>query len=88
MTQEQVQEFQIQTLRLPAIAVRGLVMFPKMILHFDVVRPKSIVAINRAMQGNQKIFLVAQKDSRTENPQKEDLYTVGVVAKVKQILKA
>ncbi len=88
MTQEQVQEFEVQTLRLPAIAIRGLVMFPKMVLHFDVVRQKSIVALNRAMQGNQKIFLVTQKDSKIENPKKEDLYTVGVVAKVKQLLKA
>lgn len=88
MTQEQIQITQVQTLRLPAIAIRGLVMFPKMVLHFDVARTKSIVALNRAMQGNQKIFLVTQKNSRVENPTKDDLYTVGVVAKIKQILKA
>ena len=73
-----------------AIAMRGLaaVMFPKMVLHFDVARKKSILALNQAMQGNQKIFLVTQKNTRVENPGKDDLYTVGVVAKVKQILKA
>ena len=88
MTQEQIQINQVQTLRLPAIAMRGLVMFPKMVLHFDVARKKSILALNQAMQGNQKIFLVTQKNTRVENPGKDDLYTVGVVAKVKQILKA
>ena len=88
MTQEQIQVTHVQTLRLPAIAIRGLVMFPKMVLHFDVARQKSILALNRAMQGNQRIFLVTQKSSRVENPTKDDLYTVGVVAKVKQILKA
>ena len=88
MTQEQIQMTEVQTLRLPTLAIRGLVMFPNMVLHFDVARQKSILALNRAMQGNQKIFLVTQKNSRVENPTKEDLYTVGVVAKVKQILKA
>lgn len=73
MTQEQIQVTEVQTLRLPAIAIRGLVMFPKMVLHFDVARQKSILALNKAMQGNQKIFLVTQKDSRIEHPKKEDL---------------
>ena len=88
MTQEQIQVTEIQALRMPAIAIRGLVMFPKMVLHFDVARQKSILALNQAMKGNQKIFLATQKNSRVEEPGKEDLYTVGVVAKVKQILKA
>ena len=89
MTQEQIQINQVQTLRLPAIAMRGLVMFPKMVLHFDVARKKSILALNQAMQWQPgKIFLVTQKNTRVENPGKDDLYTVGVVAKVKQILKA
>ena len=52
MTQEQIQVTEVQTLRLPAIAIRGLVMFPKMVLHFDVARQKSILALNKAMQGN------------------------------------
>ena len=88
MTQEQIEVNEEQILRLPAIAIRGLVMFPKMVLHFDVARKKSVLALNHAMKGNQKIFLVTQKNSRIENPEKDDLYSVGVVAKVKQILKA
>ena len=63
MTQEQIQVTEIQALRMPAIAIRGLVMFPKMVLHFDVARQKSILALNQAMKGNQKIFLVTQKNS-------------------------
>ena len=68
MTQEQIQVTEIQALRMPAIAIRGLVMFPKMVLHFDVARQKSILALNQAMKGNQKIFLVTQKNSRVEEP--------------------
>ena len=71
---------------LPAIAMRGIVMFPSMILHFDVGREKSILAIKEAMQKDQLIFLVAQKDYTVEEPQKEDLYKIGVVAKIVQLL--
>ena len=70
----------------PAIAMRGIVMFPSMILHFDVGREKSILAIKEAMKKDQLIFLVAQKDYTVEEPQKEDLYKVGVVAKIVQLL--
>lgn len=56
MTQEQIQVTEVQTLRLPAIAIRGLVMFPKMVLHFDVARQKSILALNKAMQATRKSF--------------------------------
>lgn len=75
MTQEQIQVTEVQTLRLPAIAIRGLVMFPKMVLHFDVARQKSILALNKAMQGIKAKFnfLVTQKNSRIEHPKKEDL---------------
>ncbi len=71
---------------LPAIAMRGIVMFPSMILHFDVGREKSILAIKEAMKKDQFLFLVAQKDYTVEEPQKEDLYKVGVVAKIVQLL--
>ena len=71
---------------LPAIAMRGIVMFPSMILHFDVGREKSILAIKEAMKKDQLIFLVAQKDYTVEEPQKEDLYKIGVVAKIVQLL--
>ncbi|MDD2956557.1 MAG: endopeptidase La [Oscillospiraceae bacterium] len=75
-------------LDLPMLALRGLVLFPKMILHFDVGREKSIRALNAAMKSGQQIYLAAQKDIQTDDPQESDLYSVGVVAEVRQILKA
>lgn len=72
---------------MPLIPVRGLVIFPYMVLHFDVARPQSIAALEQAMAREQKIFLVAQKDAACDSPTKEDLYTVGTVSKIKQILK-
>lgn len=72
---------------LPALALRGLVVFPNMVMHFDVGREKSIQALNTAMSGERLIFLVAQNDLNVEEPQEKDLYKVGVVAKVKQLLK-
>lgn len=56
MTQEQIQVTEVQTLRLPAIAIRGLVMFPKMVLHFDVARQKSILALNKRCRATRKSF--------------------------------
>ena len=72
---------------MPAVALRGLVAFPNMNMHFDVGREKSISALEFAMESNRKIFLVAQKSMLDENPQREDLYDVGVIARIKQILK-
>ncbi len=72
---------------LPLIPVRGLVVFPYMILHFDVARKKSIAALEAAMANNQQVFLTAQKDINVENPSADDFYSVGTVAKVKQLLK-
>ena len=80
----------IQTLKsqiLPLIAVRGIVIYPAMILHFDVARKKSISALEAAMANGQEIFLVSQKDLTVEIPTKDDLYSVGTVAKIKQLLK-
>jgi len=71
---------------LPTIAMRGIVMFPKMTMHFDVGREKSILAIKEAMKENQLIFLVAQKDYMIEDPGKKDIYKVGVVARIVQLL--
>ncbi len=71
---------------LPTIAMRGIVMFPSMTMHFDVGREKSILAIKEAMKKDQLIFLVAQKDYTIEEPQKKDLYKTGVVAKIVQLL--
>ena len=71
----------------PAIAMRGLVVFPKIVMHFDVAREKSIQALKAAMATDRKIFLVAQKDVVTDIPSGNDLYKVGVVAEVRQLLK-
>ncbi|MBR5232020.1 MAG: endopeptidase La [Clostridia bacterium] len=72
--------------RLPLMALRGLMIFPHMVLHFDVGRPRSIAALEAAMLENQKIFLVAQHDAEVEEPGVEDLCRVGTVALVKQVL--
>lgn len=72
---------------LPVIPLRGLVVFPKMVLHFDVGRKKSIEAIRSAMQANQKIFLVCQKDASVDDPAIGDLYEIGVVCDIKQMIR-
>ena len=74
-------------LHLPAIALRGLVVFPNNIVHFEVGRAKSIAAIEAAMHANSSIFLVAQKETDTEEPTARDLYAYGVVAEIKQVLR-
>ncbi|MBU5480943.1 endopeptidase La [Blautia sp. MSJ-19] len=72
---------------LPAIALRGTTILPDMIVHFDVSRERSIKAIEAAMLHDQKIFLVTQKDSEVEKPKMSDLYQVGTVAYIKQVVK-
>lgn len=72
---------------LPIIALRGMTILPDMIIHFDVNRSKSIQAIEAAMVEEQNIFLVTQRDPEVEDPTKEDLYTIGTVAKIKQLVK-
>jgi len=72
---------------LPLMALRGLVAFPNTVIHFDVQRDKSRVALEKAMKGGQELFLVAQRDLRIEDPEAADLYTVGVIARVRQTLK-
>lgn len=76
-----------QQLVMPMVALRGLVLFPKMVLHFDIGRPKSVLALNAAMSTNRQIFLVAQQDIREDDPDMDALYEVGVVGEVKQIIK-
>ncbi len=78
-------ELQIATL--PVVALRGLVIFPKMMLHFDIGRKKSIAALNAAMEGDRELFLVAQKELQVDDPKQEDLYACGVVASVRQVLR-
>ena len=72
---------------MPVLALRGMVVFPKMMLHFDVGRERSLQALRSAMKNNQHIFLVAQKDIATDKPGMEDLFTYGTVVKVCQILR-
>ena len=76
-----------EVMALPMIPLRGLHIFPNMVLHFDVGREKSVKALETAMVTNQKIFLTSQKDEDVELPVKEDYYSIGVVAKIKQMLK-
>ena len=76
-----------EILNLPVVALRGLVILPEMVKHFDVSRKKSLQAIEHAMLEGQKIFLVAQKDVEVEDPGYDDVYTIGCVAEVKQVLK-
>ena len=72
---------------LPVLPLRGLVVFPKSMVHFDVGRKKSIEAINKAMKDNQLIFLSTQKDPAENDPDLLDLFKTGVIAKVVQVLK-
>jgi len=72
---------------LPAVAMRGIVCFPRLVMHFDVARKMSINAIKEAIKGDRFIFLTAQKDSFVDEPEKDDLYEIGVVAEIRQTLK-
>lgn len=72
---------------LPAVALRGMTILPGMIAHFDISRPKSIKAVEKAMMEEQKIFLVTQKDVEQEEPGQDDLYEIGIVAQIKQVIK-
>ncbi|MBO5410719.1 MAG: LON peptidase substrate-binding domain-containing protein, partial [Clostridia bacterium] len=72
---------------MPAVALRGLVVFPDMFIHFDVGREKSINALKKAMDTDQEIFLVTQKDITADDPDYDELFEIGVVASVKQVLK-
>lgn len=74
-------------MRMPAVALRGMVLLPGMIAHFDVSREKSIKAIETCMMDEQKIFLVTQRDAEQEEPAVDDLYRIGIIAEVKQVIK-
>ncbi len=75
-----------KAMRIPMVALRGMMVFPHMVMHFDVARPRSVAAVEEAMMQGQKIFLIAQKDAEVEEPVKEDLYTVGTLVTIKQVL--
>ena len=72
---------------IPLLPLRGLLVFPSMVLHIDVGRERSVAALEHAMLGDNRIFLATQQDMRVESPDKNDLYDVGTVANVKQMLK-
>ncbi len=72
---------------MPLIPMRGIVIFPYMVLHIDVAREKSIAALEAAMEGDRLVFLTSQKDASVESPSVEELYTIGTVVRVKQLLK-
>ena len=72
---------------LPMVALRGMTIMPEMVVHFDVSRQRSIAAIQEAMTEEQKIFLTAQKSIDTENPGIDDVYEIGTVGTIKQIIK-
>lgn len=72
---------------LPLIPLRGLTVFPNMVIYFDVGREKSIEAVEKAMAGDQKIFLAAQKDIDIDNPSEDDIFNIGTICEIKQIVK-
>ena len=74
-------------LHLPAIALRGLVVFPNNLLHFEVGRDKSIAAVEWAVRNKSEVFLIAQKDMKAEDPKAEEMYQYGVVAEIKQVMR-
>ncbi|MEG2175205.1 MAG: LON peptidase substrate-binding domain-containing protein, partial [Oscillospiraceae bacterium] len=76
-----------QNQTLPMIALRGLVLFPKMVLHFDIGRDKSIAALNAAGENGRKVFLSAQRELADDDPAPKELYPVGVIAEIKQVIR-
>ncbi len=70
----------------PLITLRGLTVFPYMVIHFDVNRPQSVAALEKAMSDDQRVFLVTQRSAEDETPARKDLYRVGVIARVKQVV--
>ena len=72
---------------LPTLALRGVSVFPGTVLHFDVERPMSIAALNAAIGTDRMIFLVAQRDITCDTPRADDLYTVGAICRLSQILR-
>jgi ATP-dependent Lon protease len=83
--EDDVKDNSVKTM--PMIPLRGLSIFPYMVLHFDIGREKSISALEKAMMMNQLVFLSAQKDAETDLPTHEDFYKIGTIAKIKQMLK-
>lgn len=76
-----------EIMSLPMVTLRGITILPEMVRHFDISRPKSVKAIEEVVEGNQKIFLTAQKDLEVEEPGMADVYRTGCIATVRQIIK-
>ncbi len=76
-----------QVITMPVVALRGMTILPGMVQHFDVSRPKSIAAVEKAMLGDQKVFLLSQRHPEVPDPEVSDLYQIGTVAVVKQLVK-
>ena len=76
-----------QIINMPAVALRGLTILPGMIAHFDVSRERSLRAVEEAMEQDQKIYLVTQRNVDSEDPTQEDLYQMGIVADIKQVVR-
>lgn len=76
-----------QIMNMPAVALRGLTILPGMIAHFDISRERSLRAVEEAMEQDQKIYLVTQRNVNSENPTQEDLYQMGIVADIKQVVR-
>lgn len=76
-----------QIMNMPAVALRGLTILPGMIAHFDISRERSIRAVEEAMEQDQKIYLVTQRNVDSEDPTQEDLYQMGIVADIKQVVR-
>lgn len=79
--------FQNKTINIPLLAIRGLVLFEQMTLHFDVGRKKSVLALKDAMQQDRRVFITAQQDPLLDDPSPDELYPIGVVATIKQLHK-
>ena len=75
-----------QTIDLPVLPLRGLMIFPNMVLHFDVGRKKSVTALEQGMTDHQKVFLISQKDDDTEDPGFRDLVKTGTIAEIRQVM--
>lgn len=73
--------------KMPAVALRGMTILPEMITHFDVSRSRSVKAVEKALTQDQRLFVVTQRNPETENPGQDDLFSIGTVVEIKQIVK-
>ena len=77
----------IETDEFPLVPLRGVTIFPNMIMHLDIGREKSVSALDAAMVSDRRIFLVTQKSTDDDDPKREDLYDIGTVSEIRQIIK-